>query len=71
MSEMPRSRVPLLLVVPALLLAGNLFAESKTPSLGYTGAPTDHGGQDCSTCHNSFGAANSDKTGSLKVTVSD
>ena len=58
--------LPLLAVVPAFLLA-----ESKIPSLGYTGAPTDHGGQDCSTCHNSFGAANSDKTGSLQVTVSD
>ena len=34
-----------------------LFAESATPSLGYTGAPADHNGQDCSTCHNSFGAA--------------
>jgi uncharacterized protein (TIGR03437 family) len=48
-----------------------VFAESPTPSLGYTGAPTDHGGQDCSTCHNSFGAANSDKTGSLQVTATD
>lgn len=43
------------------------FAESATPSIGYTGAPTDHGGQDCSTCHNSYGAANSDTTGSLQV----
>jgi uncharacterized protein (TIGR03437 family) len=48
-----------------------LFAESKTPSLGYTGAPADHGGQNCSTCHNSYGAANSDTTGSLEVSVSD
>ena len=45
-----------------------LFGESKMPSIGYTGAPTDHSGQDCSTCHNSFGAANSDKSGSLNVT---
>src|SRR5581483_9207557 len=45
-----------------------LFGESKMPSIGYTGAPTDHSGQDCSTCHNSFGAANSDNGGSLKVT---
>src|SRR5579862_8101160 len=55
-----------LAIAPALILA-----ESKTPSLGFTGAPADHGGQDCSTCHNSFGAANSDKAGSLQVTVSD
>ncbi len=67
MLEMNR---PLLLALLMLMPAG-LFAESATPSIGYTGAPTDHGGKDCSTCHNSFGAANSDKTGSLKVTVSD
>ena len=72
MSEMTRLRwMPLLVVAPAFFLAESLFAEGQTPSLGYTGAPTDHGGQDCSTCHNSFGPANSDKTGSLKVTVSD
>lgn len=41
------------------------------PSLGYAGAPTDHGGQNCSTCHNQYGPANSDKSGSLQVTVSD
>jgi uncharacterized protein (TIGR03437 family) len=56
----------LLAVAPAFL-----FGESKTPSLGYTGAPTDHGGQNCSTCHNSYGAANSDPAGSLQVTVGD
>jgi uncharacterized protein (TIGR03437 family) len=56
----------LLAVVPAFL-----FAESKTPSLGYTGAPADHGGQDCSTCHNSYGPANSDPKGSLQVSVTD
>lgn len=52
----------LLVVFPAAV-----FAESVTPSLGYTGAPTDHGGQDCSTCHNSYGPANSSATGSLQV----
>jgi uncharacterized protein (TIGR03437 family) len=62
----PGRFLPLLALAPALLLA-----ESKIPSLGYTGAPTDHGGQDCSTCHNSFGAANSDPAGSLQVTVAD
>src|SRR5579864_3554412 len=44
--------VTLLLAAPVVLLA-----ESATPSIGYTVAPTDHGGQDCSTCHNSFGPA--------------
>lgn len=58
--------LPLLVIAPAIM-----FAESKTPSLGYTGAPSDHGGQDCSTCHNSFGAANSDSHGSLQVHMLD
>ncbi len=55
--------------MPAVVLA-----ESATPSLGYTGAnavPSDHNGQNCSTCHSSFGAANSDSSGSLNVTVSN
>jgi len=59
----------LIAVMPAVVLA-----ESATPSLGYTGAnavPSDHNGKDCSTCHSTFGAANSDPSGSLKVTVSD
>jgi uncharacterized protein (TIGR03437 family) len=62
-------------ILTALLLAAAptvLLAESATPSLGYTGAnavPSDHNGQDCSTCHNSFGAANSDPSGSLKVVM--
>jgi uncharacterized protein (TIGR03437 family) len=69
MSEMSHLRLlPLLAVVAVLFWAESLFAESVTPSLGYTGAPTDHNGADCSTCHNSFGAANSDKSGSLQVT---
>ncbi|HLH00531.1 MAG TPA: choice-of-anchor V domain-containing protein [Bryobacteraceae bacterium] len=65
------------LILPTFLLAfvpAALLAESATPSLGFTGAnavPSDHGGQDCSTCHNSFGGANSDQRGSLKVEVSD
>ena len=64
-------------ILPALLLAispAALYAESATPSLGYTGAsavPSDHGGHDCSTCHNSFGAANTDSRGSLRVEMSD
>lgn len=54
-----------LIMTPAALLA-----ESVTPSLRFTGAPTD-GGQNCSTCHNSFGAANSDARGSVSVDISD
>jgi uncharacterized protein (TIGR03437 family) len=47
-----------------------VFAESPTPSLGYTGAPSDHGGQDCSTCHNSFGPAITNSA-ALQVTAAD
>jgi uncharacterized protein (TIGR03437 family) len=46
-----------------------LLAESATPSIGYAGAPTDHNGQNCSTCHNSFGAANTDTRGSLTADI--
>ncbi len=67
MSRLPT--LPLLVVVPALFFAESLFAESKIPSLGYTGAPTDHGGQNCSTCHT--GNSVNDPSGSLKVTVTD
>jgi uncharacterized protein (TIGR03437 family) len=70
MLRMSRLRTLLLLVVvPALFFAESLFAESKIPSLGYTGAPTDHGGQNCSTCHT--GLPLNDPSGSLHVTVSD
>ncbi len=61
--------LPILIVVPALFFAASLFADSKTPPLGYAGAPTDHGGQNCSTCHT--GKSLNDPSGSLKVTVSD
>jgi uncharacterized protein (TIGR03437 family) len=64
MSQMPRLRLLTLLAMPAFLLA-----ESKIPSLGFTGAPSDHGGQNCVTCHNSY--AVNDPAGSLQVTVSD
>jgi len=59
-------------LLATLLLAAPiaLFGESAMPSLGYTGAPTDHNGQDCSTCHNSYGAANSDATGSVTTNIS-
>jgi uncharacterized protein (TIGR03437 family) len=61
-------------IFPSILLAlapAVVLAESAMPSIGYTGAPSDHNGQNCSVCHSSFGAANSDKTGSLTVSVTD
>jgi uncharacterized protein (TIGR03437 family) len=71
MSKMSSIRLlPLLVVAPALIFTASLFGESKTPSLGFAGAPADHGGQNCSMCH-SDAAANSDKTGSLQVSVAD
>jgi uncharacterized protein (TIGR03437 family) len=45
-----------------------LFAESATPSIGYTGAPADHNGQTCNACHS--GPVNP-SGGSLAVTVGD
>jgi uncharacterized protein (TIGR03437 family) len=47
------------ILVLTLLFAAPVavLAESALPSIGYAGAITDHNGQDCSTCHNSFGAA--------------
>ncbi len=70
MSDMKRLRLlSLLIVVPVFLIGEGLFAESKTPSLGYTGAPTDHGGQNCISCHT--GNPVNDSSGSLQVTVSD
>ena len=47
------------------------LAESAMPSIGYTGAPADHNGQNCSVCHNSFGAANSNSQGSVTVSVTN
>lgn len=43
-----------------------LFAYSSGLPVKYTGAPAD-GGLDCSSCHNSFGAANSDPKGSITI----
>src|SRR5579864_673562 len=59
-------------LIGLLLLAPAVFAEvgsgEMQVSIGYTGAPTDHGGKDCSTCHNSF-APNSDGSGSVTIQV--
>ena len=60
---MNRTLFPLLLALFPLVLV----AERVTPSIGFAGAPTDHAGQTCVTCH----AANGDTRGSLTVTVGD
>jgi uncharacterized protein (TIGR03437 family) len=52
-----------------LLVPTAVFAESATPSIGYTGAPSDHGGQNCSTCHT--GNPVNASSGSLTVTMSN
>src|SRR5579864_5299861 len=60
--------------LPLLLFAlapATLLAESAQPSIGYTGAPTDHKGQNCVACHSDKGPANSDSRGSLTVSVSN
>src|SRR5579871_5182757 len=62
---------PLPLLLASFFMIAALEAESVKPSIGYTGAPADHHGQDCSVCHNSFGAANSDQSGSVIVGISD
>ncbi|MGD0303136.1 MAG: choice-of-anchor V domain-containing protein [Bryobacteraceae bacterium] len=60
--------LPATLCVLAPMMA---MAESVMPSIGYTGAPADHNGQNCSVCHSSFGAANSDTRGSVTVSITD
>ena len=60
-----RRTVLLVCLVPIALLG-----ESVMPSIRFTGAPSD-GGQNCSTCHSSFGAANTDASGSLVVSATD
>ncbi|MEO7145402.1 MAG: choice-of-anchor V domain-containing protein [Bryobacteraceae bacterium] len=51
--------------VPLLLLA---FSGATPP--GYTGAPAD-GSVTCASCHNTYGAANSDSTGSVSIVTGD
>ncbi|MBV8820307.1 MAG: hypothetical protein JO022_18245, partial [Acidobacteriaceae bacterium] len=55
--------LPLWTVLPLLL-----HAESQNPHIRFTGAPTD-GGQNCSSCHSTFGAANSDTRGSVSIDI--
>ncbi len=59
-----------LLLSLLFLAAPALFGESKMPAIGYTGAPADHNGQNCSTCHNSFGGAIQNSS-ALMVDVTD
>jgi uncharacterized protein (TIGR03437 family) len=47
------------------------LAESVMPGIGYTGAPADHKGQNCSVCHSSFGAANSNTQGGVTVSITN
>jgi len=61
-------------IFPAILFAlapAVALAESAMPSIGYTGAPADHNGQNCSVCHSTFGAANSDTRGSVTVSITN
>jgi uncharacterized protein (TIGR03437 family) len=57
---------------PVILIAlapAAALAESAMPSIGYTGAPADHNGQNCTVCHSSF-AVNSGP-GSLTVSITN
>ena len=47
-----------------------LFAFSTGPPAMRTGASID-GGQDCSVCHSTYGAANSDSRGSVKISAAN
>ena len=61
----------LFLAILFALAPAVLPAESVMPGIGYTGAPADHNGQNCSVCHSSFGAANSDPRGSVTVSITN
>ena len=54
------------IVILSLAAVVGLRAESGTTSIRYTGAPAD-GGQNCSMCHSTYGAANSDSRGSVTI----
>jgi uncharacterized protein (TIGR03437 family) len=58
--------LPVILIALAPAVA---LAESAMPSIGYTGAPADHNGQNCTVCHSSF-AVNSGP-GSLTVSITN
>lgn len=61
--------IRMLLVAMLVGAPVGLFAESVMPSLGYTGAPADHNGQNCSTCHNTSPVNPS--SGSLSVQITN
>src|SRR5271165_1428313 len=60
--------IALLAMAPVALLAESASSPTTPLSIGYTGAPSQHGGRDCSACHNSF-ATNSDSSGSVSLNV--
>src|SRR5215469_15568275 len=64
-----QASLTLVLVTAPSALMAEVGAGEMQVSIGYTGAPTDHGAKDCSTCHNSF-ATNSDGRGSVTLQVS-
>lgn len=59
----------LLALLPLVLAPAALLAESARPSLGYTGAPADHNGQNCTSCHT--GSPVNSSSGSVTVNISD
>jgi len=59
----------LLALLSVALAPAAMWAESSRPSLGYTGAPADHSGANCSLCHG--GSSVNSSSGSLSVTVGD
>jgi len=59
----------LLALLPLVLAPAALWAESSMPSLGYTGAPADHNGQNCTSCHT--GSPVNSSAGSVTVSIGD
>ena len=59
----------LLVLLPMALAPTALLAESSMPSLGYTGAPADHNGGNCSSCHS--GSSVNSSSGSVTVNIGD
>lgn len=62
---MKRVLISLLVALPVMLLAF-----SAGPPVKRTGAAVD-GGMNCSVCHSTYGAANSDARGSVTITAAD
>ncbi len=56
--------------VISLAVGSSLLAESGTTSIRFAGVQAD-GGRDCSSCHSTFGAANSDSRNGVTIDVVD